>query len=292
MVKLFDDGFNFYFIDTPGLNDADGDLENIQQIKKIKNKRIINTFILVRDYNNKRLSNSYVKMLKEFIDIFPSENFFEHIILVETSYFKKIEKDSLIDSIKANNDLVEFLNNKKIIIPDKIKTYSMNLESNDNDNEKFFNEILNDIKDMLHLYKSYKVNEKVDINPITGIFNNECLYLHYTIIKTIDFVDFDGESHSETIIVDESKYAMNSISPEQIIVERNKTNETRCKTWWFCKKEYHICYDEIKKYIIKGRSFDLRTKIEETWEDDDEKGEEYRIKLEKRLNENIQVKSL
>jgi hypothetical protein len=34
MVKLFEDGFNFYFIDTPGLNDADGDLENIQQIKK------------------------------------------------------------------------------------------------------------------------------------------------------------------------------------------------------------------------------------------------------------------
>ena len=77
-------------------------------------------------------------MLKEFIDIFPSENFFEHIILVETSYFKKIEKDSLIDSTKANNDLVEFLNNKKIIIPDEIKTYSMNLESNDNDNEKIF----------------------------------------------------------------------------------------------------------------------------------------------------------
>ena len=75
MVKLFEDGFNFYFIDTPGLNDADGDLENIQQIKKIKNKRIINTFILVRDYSNKRLSNSYIKMLKEFIDIFPSEIF-------------------------------------------------------------------------------------------------------------------------------------------------------------------------------------------------------------------------
>ncbi len=75
MVKLFEDGFNFYFIDTPGLNDADGDSENIQQIKKIKNKRIINTFILVRDYNNKRLSNSYIKMLKEFIDIFPSEIF-------------------------------------------------------------------------------------------------------------------------------------------------------------------------------------------------------------------------
>ena len=75
MVKLFEDGFNFYFIDTPGLNDADGDLENIQNIKKIKNKRIINTFILVRDYSNKSLSNSYIKMLKEFIDIFPSEIF-------------------------------------------------------------------------------------------------------------------------------------------------------------------------------------------------------------------------
>ena len=46
-----------------------------------------------------RLTNSYKEILKTFINIFPSEDFFRHR-----------EKDSLIESIKENDELIEFIN--------------------------------------------------------------------------------------------------------------------------------------------------------------------------------------
>jgi len=38
-VKLFESGYNFYFIDTPGLNDSNGDLNHIKLLEKISKKR-------------------------------------------------------------------------------------------------------------------------------------------------------------------------------------------------------------------------------------------------------------
>ena len=73
--KYFYEGYNYFFVDTPGLNDAGGDIENIEEIKKIK-PGIISTVIRVRNYTTMRLTNSYKNALKEFMNIFPSENFF------------------------------------------------------------------------------------------------------------------------------------------------------------------------------------------------------------------------
>ena len=106
IVKYFEDGYNFFFIDTPGLNDANGDDKNVEQIQKIKNKGIISTLILAHNYNDTRLTNSYKEILKTFMKIFPSEEFFEHVIYVETKYFYDLEKDSLIESIKEIDELI------------------------------------------------------------------------------------------------------------------------------------------------------------------------------------------
>lgn len=66
--------------------------------------------------------------MKTFINVFPSEDFLEYIILVETNFYKNIEKDSFIDSIKNEIELVEFIKNKNIKIPDKIKIFSLDLK--------------------------------------------------------------------------------------------------------------------------------------------------------------------
>ena len=42
IVKYFYDGYNIFFVDTPGLNDPRGDFNNIMQIQQIKNKFYIN----------------------------------------------------------------------------------------------------------------------------------------------------------------------------------------------------------------------------------------------------------
>ena len=44
--------------------------------------------------------------MKTFTNIFLSEEFFEHVIYVETKYFYDLEKDSLIESIKEIDELI------------------------------------------------------------------------------------------------------------------------------------------------------------------------------------------
>ena len=293
IVKLFIDGYNIYFVDTPGLNDQEEDKKNKEQITKLQKRGIISTFILVRDYNTTRLTKSYTNILKTFMEIFPSENFLENIILVETSFFKEKPKDSLLKSIVDNKELIEFIKEKGIKIPEIIKTYPIDLEKKDSSNDIKFDNIINDIKEMYPLYKSRKVKEDISINTITD--NEGIEFLEYKFIRNFTIVDFDGNTFNDTEIVDQGKYLKKDIRPEQIVVERIKNNlNNRTKRTWYCFKytEYLIYYYEVKKYNINGKIYDLRSKFEETWEDDEEKGEKYRSKLERNLNDNNGIKML
>ena len=126
-VNLFYSGYNYYFIDTPGLNDSKGDEESKKMLKKISQRGILTTIILVQNYNNVRLSNSNMKTLETFMNIFPSENFWEHVLLIESFYFVEINKDPLAKSIIVNETLKKYMEDNHIIIPEEIKTFKMNL---------------------------------------------------------------------------------------------------------------------------------------------------------------------
>ena len=290
IVKCFADGYNIFFVDTPGLNDAKGDFDNIKQIQQIKNRGIISTLIIVHDYNIVRLAKSYVEILKTFMTIFPSEQFFDHVIYVETNFTHHREKDSLIESIKENDELIEFINSNNIKIPEEIKTYPIDLEKTFETNETTFKNILNDINEMYPLYRSTKVKDNISIKPI--INNDGIEVLQYKYIKNITHIDFNGNELTREDVVDQGSFAVNSKKPEQIIVEREKTDEFRIRKCFWCFKylEYRIYYWEIKKYVINGNIYDLRTKIEENWEDSDKDGEKHRKERESSLNQNIGLK--
>ena len=290
IVKYFYDGYNIFFVDTPGLNDARGDLNNIEQIQKIQNKHIISTIILVNNYNIVRLTNSYKEILKTFMNIFPSEDFFEHLIYVETNFFVHKEKDSLIESIKDNDELIDFINSKNINIPEEIKTYPIDLLKSYETNETTFKNILNDIKEMYPLYRSTNVKNEISIKPITN--NEGKKLLEYQYIKNITHIDFDGNEINKKDVVDRGYFAEDSKAPEQIIVEREKTDELRKRKCFCCFTyyEYLVYYWEIKKYIINGNIYDLKAKIEEGWENSDKDGEKHRKEMEISLNHNIKLK--
>ena len=224
------------------------------------------------------------------MSIFPSEDFFEHLIYVETNFFVHKEKDSLIESIKENVELKDFIKSKNINIPEEIKTYPIDLLKSYETNETTFKNILNDIKEMYPLYRSTKVKNEISIKPIT---NNEGKnLLEYQYIKNITHIDFDGNEITKKDVVDRGYFAEDSKAPEQIIVEREKTNKSRKRTCLCCFTyyEYRVYYWEIKKYIINGNIYDLKAKIEEGWEDSDKDGEKHRKEMEKSLNHNIKLK--
>ena len=165
----------------------------------------------------------------------------------------------------------------------------MNLKEEGNGNDKYFEEILTNVKLMLPIYKDIKNKEDFfDIKEGVDEQGNKCL--HYKYIKEYDFTDFNGKNLNRKDIVDEGKFYPNKKAPELILVEREKTDETRCNWAFWRGKEYRIKYWEIKKYIINGGIYDLKIKNDETWEDDDEEGEKLRREKEKELNNNIKLK--
>lgn len=286
---LFDDGYNFYFVDTPGLNDSKGDLKNIDIIKKIRNKGIITSFILIRKYTDMRLTNSFSKVLKQFMEIFPSENFLEHVILVETFYYPEMQltKDEFIKSIKDDKELFSYMKEKNIKIPDEIKTFQIELKIRDNEHD--FTDILYTIKDMHPLYKKYAEFEEPTISE-TKILGNETVMV-YKLVKHITYTDFENNTKTKDELIDQGYFPQNNILPELTVVEREKTQETRSGSFPFCwTTQYHIKYWSIKTYKINEKKYQLKTLQEETWEKNDEvKGETYRRKIENDISHHCNI---
>ena len=292
-TKYFYDGYNYFFVDTPGLNDAGGDINNIEEIKKIK-PGIISTVILVRNYTTFRLTNSYKNALVEFMKIFPSENFFEHIILLETFYSEQfnLEKETLIQSISKNDELLSFINEYNIKIPDKIPTFKIDLKSTQGDRTSIFAEILKEIRNMHPFFKTYNEEEKNYIKEERDGFQT---YIYYEFNKIITYTDFNDVKTTKIENIESGRYLESDKRPNYIIVEREKTDEMRQPFWmirWLpCfQDEYRIKYYTIKIYVINEHKYELRDLYQETWESDDNKGEAYRRKIESELSSNIDSK--
>ena len=155
-----------------------------------------------------------------------------------------------------------------IIIPKEIKTFCINLKKA---NDNIFNEILSIIKDMFPLYRKY---EETNDFTITEIYFNSEKCLQYLYNKKIKYTDFNDIEHEKTELIENGIFPIKQLNPFQVIVEREKTNETRNKYWILCCfPENHIKYWEVKQYYINGHPFELKNLHLETWEDDDKEGE-------------------
>ena len=93
-------GFNYYFVDIPGLDDGKGDDENINELKNL-NKLYprINALIICVDFHENRLCNSFKIVLKTFMEIFPCQNFWNHVIIVRT----KSQRGNSFENMKKKN---------------------------------------------------------------------------------------------------------------------------------------------------------------------------------------------
>ena len=75
----------FNAIDTPGLDNSDSNNKNIEQINNLLiNYPKIKILILIKRYNDLRLSGSVQNADISCVNAFPSRKFWEHVIVVNT----------------------------------------------------------------------------------------------------------------------------------------------------------------------------------------------------------------
>ena len=114
MVSYDYEGYNFYFIDTPGLNDKKGDDENLKQLNSLRKCPRLNAFILLLKFNDLRITESMQRSLIEFMKIFPSKNFWDNVIIVRNWSFEDIKRGKILEGIKNDKKLAEFMKNNNI----------------------------------------------------------------------------------------------------------------------------------------------------------------------------------
>ena len=92
-------GQKLVFIDTPGLMDAKGDGNNIKTITDaIAVYPGFRCLLILMKFQDKRLDISIVKTLEKYMEIFPLQNFWDHVIIIRTH--AKKDDDDFEDDVK------------------------------------------------------------------------------------------------------------------------------------------------------------------------------------------------
>lgn len=282
-VPLDYQGYNFYFIDTPGLNDKKGDIKNIQKIDGLRDLPRITAFIIVLKFNDLRITQSIQNSLIQFMNSFPAKDFWNNVIIVRNWSFNDSRKGKLLEGIKKDPELMKCMNKNGISIPNEIKEFYVDIKSDDRKKNDLFQQILTIIKEMNPVYKDVKIDD-------TYHFETNGDFVKLIRIRFTEYIDFDNKSHSFKERFEEGVYNLNYIKPSLITVKR-EVGPCRNKFMCWCK-QYEIKYVCYKIYEMKGKKHTVNFVKDTAWEDEgnDVNGEKYRKQLEDEENDGLSKK--
>ena len=148
----------FYFIDTPGLNEANASEEKIKLLKKeMSGSTRIRCILIIMKITDYRLTNDIQKIIIELMNTFPSPNFLEHVLVIRTHFFDQSQinnvKGNIEQIIREDPKIKETMNKKGIKPPKEIKEFYVNsVDENGNYNSNKIRDILYEIKKIHQIY--------------------------------------------------------------------------------------------------------------------------------------------
>ncbi len=231
---------DIFIIDTPGLNDSNGpeqDERNINLMNDfIKQNPRIKGIIILLKFTDNRLTGSIKKSLKTFYNMFPMNNFWNHVVLIFSHFYANTEqekqrrKEALIR--KYNQEFTNIMNQSKIehnnfILPSSIKIYFCELKNPDEDTKNEISNAINYLKNKEQMFK--KIEERVEEPKLANSTElGNTTTLEYIIEKVITFTDFDKtqtevrktiDNWNETIVREEETEIKENIEGEKKIYE-------------------------------------------------------------------------
>ena len=261
----------YTFIDTPGLNDIEKEeeknkkeiMDTIENEIKGNSEVTIKCILIFSEYTHDRLTGSYINALIFLMDLFPFKDFWKHVIIIrsKTTYINQYEenkeridkmfakkKQSLLDGIIENEDLVKKMKDLNINIPDKINMKFVDsyddLKDKINDN-KYMKETMNEIgriitEELKPLLKNIKIsNQTKYIGSLSFPY------------KLIEYEDDNGKQQQC------KKYVGN---PKNSVIAKKAISSPK---GYICKKgkfqyyqDYIIFYNEKGEYLSQEKNGD------------------------------------
>jgi GTP-binding protein EngB required for normal cell division len=233
LVELYDKNTMYYFVDTPGLDDSDGDKENIEEIINFRNTvPRINTIIYCQELDVQRVTHSAIDLFKLMKQLYPDPSLFSHFIIVRTksdrtsAYFEKNKQ-------KCQNSIYSELQRFKLIGNEKgIPEYYIDSEGRDNESLCEKNRIIDRLEKMDPLFM------RIDVKIIDHVEYYDA-QKNRMVIKTkkyFQYEDYDGtvrtNEDKETEVID-----LNGIKDVEVVREDSGDYKGCC-----CCKYYKIIY--------------------------------------------------
>ena len=191
---------DIFIIDTPGLNDSEGeqkDKEHIQTMKEyIKINPRIKGILMVFNFNDNRIKGSVKKSIQIFYDFFPMPNFWEHVIILFSHYdTNNEERLNLLKTefTKKLKELAETIkrSNPDLIIPDSFPMFFCNLAKPNQETKENISKMISDFRKMKPMFKN--ISEIIEPDVISSNkVGNVTTYTHI-INKLITYTDFDDK---------------------------------------------------------------------------------------------------
>lgn len=219
LVSFVFNNHRYNAIDTPGLDDTDNNDQKVSILKGLLSAHPkIKKIIIVKKYNDLRLPLSMQNAIITFMEAFPLQNFWDHVIIVNswanphdesfTDYMEE-KKETFQDKILQCQSLINTMKLKNINIPHKpyelkefficskkIKKYK--------EIKDIFDEIKNDIKNSRLMFKDVKISEIKEKSKESQ--KNKGFYI-ITKFKTITCIDFDDTKTEFDEILEEKEKA-------------------------------------------------------------------------------------
>jgi hypothetical protein len=283
-VEFVFNGTSFVGIDTPGLDDSSHNLEKIQQLKKlIYEYPTIKCLIIVKKYNTFRLSQSLQEAIKVFMDSFPLENFWDHVIIINTwanpneenfkDYYEN-DRQFFFDKINKCPNIKDYMDKKGIKTPNNITEYFIDTKQYKKNAKmkEIFNNIKKDISNNELMFK--KVERSEILKSVEKSQNNDNKYIvkSYRIIKCTDFND---QTKKITENIDEKEVGLSEANKIKTEIKKKyiKTDHIRWYdvvslsiTWWF-RTKYLYEIHEIDVHKIESKEIKGKTKhTHDEWE--------------------------
>ena len=238
MVELYDKETLYYFVDTPGLDDAAGDKSNIEAIIKFRNTiPRINAIIFCQSLTEVRFSASIKNLFELMKKLYPDPKLFSHLLIVRTksdrssSYFGS-NKD------KCKNTIYDQLKEYSLIGEEKeISEYYIDSEAKDNESALEKERIIDKLEKMDPIFLGINVKLLDHVEVYDSLKNKITIKES----KEYEYIDFDGSKKKSV----EEKYEVIDLNGiEDVEVEKIDTDTSWgvccCKTWKILYRIFHI----------------------------------------------------
>lgn len=114
-VVFTNNSITFKFIDTPGLNNAKGNEQNKNEIKKAASEyHNFKCILFLLSFQDDRIKESTINTLQKYMEIFPLHYFWENVIVVYTKVYSGEDDEEIGDIIEERRGkFIESLTKKK-----------------------------------------------------------------------------------------------------------------------------------------------------------------------------------